>query len=239
MRTSAELEMEPRHAAAEMEIAPRLPGGKGDRFSGYGVTGVTFASGHVLALRRFPASSVGPPFSSVWHRTPAGVWTFYSDVDPSLGCNRYFGGEGRAVEDEISIDWSGRYGFSVRVHRARIAWAVHLAPTSGTRALSALTGRIPDALWRNRPLRAGLGRATERLLQSGRIALDGMAPSGHCFAMDLHRCWMVDASAARIGDRHLGPTVLPHVQDRLGEFWIPCWGVFLMGGIRFLRHDDD
>jgi hypothetical protein len=237
MRTASRLETEPRTAAAELETAPRLPAGKGDRFSGYGVTGVTFASGHVLALRRFPASSVGPSFSSVWHRTPAGVWTFYSDVEPSLACSRYFGGgERRAIQDEITIDWSGRYGFSVSVHDARIAWAVHLAPTSGTRALSALTGRMPDALWRNRPVRAGLGRATERLLQSGRVALDGMTPSGHCFAMNLQRCWMVDASAARIGGSHLGRIVLPRVQDRLGEFWIPCWGVFLMGGIHFLRH---
>jgi len=37
-------------------IAP----GREERFFGYGVMGLPFASEHVLALRRFTASSVGP-----------------------------------------------------------------------------------------------------------------------------------------------------------------------------------
>ena len=44
-----------------------LPSGGEERFAGYGVMGLPFASGHVLAMRRFPASSIGPGYSSVWH----------------------------------------------------------------------------------------------------------------------------------------------------------------------------
>jgi hypothetical protein len=39
-----------------------------ERFAGYGVMGLPFRSGHYLALRHFPASSIGPGFRAVWHR---------------------------------------------------------------------------------------------------------------------------------------------------------------------------
>ena len=53
--------------------------------------GVSFASGHVLALRCFPASSIGPGYTSLWHRDPDGRWTFYATVPPAQSCARYFG----------------------------------------------------------------------------------------------------------------------------------------------------
>jgi hypothetical protein len=63
-----------------------------------------FASGDVLALRRFPTSSVGPAFTGVWHRSPHGEWTFYSDVPPMECCPRYFGGsQVRAVAAPIQL----------------------------------------------------------------------------------------------------------------------------------------
>jgi hypothetical protein len=52
--------------------------------SGYGVMGLPFGSGHVLGLRRWTASSVGEGFTSIWHRDPAGRWTFYGPP----GCPR-------------------------------------------------------------------------------------------------------------------------------------------------------
>jgi hypothetical protein len=63
--------------AAETERHVRLPAGAGERFTGYGVMGLPFASGQVLAMRRFPASSIGPAHTSVWHRDPAGRWDFW------------------------------------------------------------------------------------------------------------------------------------------------------------------
>ena len=80
----------PRDHALKVEDEALLPGSTWERFSGYGVMGLPFASGHILALRRFPASSVGSGYSSVWHRTPTGRWTFYANVEPSLSCARYF-----------------------------------------------------------------------------------------------------------------------------------------------------
>ena len=48
---------------------PFLPAEQDDHFYGYGVMGLPFASGHVLAMRKMH-SSVGPKYESVWHRTP-------------------------------------------------------------------------------------------------------------------------------------------------------------------------
>jgi hypothetical protein len=68
-----------------------LPPGDCERVSGYGVMGLPFASGHVLGLRRWTVSSVGDRFTSIWHRNPAGCWTFYESVPCEVACFRYFG----------------------------------------------------------------------------------------------------------------------------------------------------
>src|SRR5947209_1004370 len=83
---------DPRDLVAEIEACPRMPNGSEERFAGYGVMGLPFGSGHILALRRFPASSIGPGYRSVWHRDPDARWTFFQDVAPNQGCSRYFGG---------------------------------------------------------------------------------------------------------------------------------------------------
>jgi hypothetical protein len=85
--------MNPREIVRQIENNPALPAGEGDRFAGYAVMGLPFRSGHVLALRKFPASSIGPGYTSVWHRDPDGIWAFYSTVNQDLGCSRYFGRE--------------------------------------------------------------------------------------------------------------------------------------------------
>jgi len=73
--------MTPHAAVNAIERDPSLPNGPGDAFAGHGVIGLPFRSGHVLALRRFCASSLGPPYTSVWHRDPAGRCGHGADVD--------------------------------------------------------------------------------------------------------------------------------------------------------------
>src|SRR5512141_1526370 len=83
--------LEPREMAEDAERNGVLPEGDEERFAGWGVMGVTFHSGDVLAMRRFSRSSVGPGYSSVWHRDPNGAWTIWSDQPPEQSCARYFG----------------------------------------------------------------------------------------------------------------------------------------------------
>ena len=51
--------MEPRELVEAIERGPTIPRGSEERFSGYGVVGLPFNSGHILCLRRWPASSLG------------------------------------------------------------------------------------------------------------------------------------------------------------------------------------
>jgi len=81
---------EPRNFARDVSQFA-IPDGSGDRFSGYGVIGLPFSSGHVLALRCFEVSSLGTAYTSVWHRDPKGRWTFHQNVPPEQSCPRYFG----------------------------------------------------------------------------------------------------------------------------------------------------
>jgi hypothetical protein len=80
--------------------------GRGERFFGYGVMGLPFASGHVLALRRFTASSIGPGYSAIWLRSPQGAWSMWIDTEPMKACPRYFGSElERVIEAPIALSW--------------------------------------------------------------------------------------------------------------------------------------
>jgi hypothetical protein len=59
-----------------------IPDGSGDRFSGYAVIGLPFSSGHVLALRRIEASSVGRRIPRCGTAIRTGRWTFHQNVPP-------------------------------------------------------------------------------------------------------------------------------------------------------------
>ena len=101
---------------ALIEAQPAVPPGTGERFSGYGVMGVYFPSGDALAFRRFPASSVGPPYTSVWHRDRTGRWVFYQDALPHHGCARYFSAAlDAALVAPIRIVWANAFTFTVIV----------------------------------------------------------------------------------------------------------------------------
>lgn len=51
---------------------------------GWGVFGLPFGSGHVLALRVFPENDFSP-YRAVWHRDPGGRWPIYVDGPISGG----------------------------------------------------------------------------------------------------------------------------------------------------------
>jgi hypothetical protein len=227
----------PREAVAVLEAAPRLAAGAWDRFSGYGVLGVGFASGHILALRRVAASSIGPAFTTLWHRDPGGRWTFFVNIEPDLTCARYFGPAGRIIrEDDIALSWHGPTSFSVRLAGPGIAWAVHLAPAPGARALAALRqlrNRLPESLRRYAVVERTMATAAGRLLHLDHRTLAGRTPSGHGFRLDTHRFWTVDASTARCRGEHLGPPVRVRTLTRVGDFVIPTWGVFTIGDAFF------
>jgi hypothetical protein len=99
-----------------MEQEPGLPAGDEERFAGYGIMGLPFMSGHVLAMRRFPASSIGPAYTSIWHRDPAGRWVFWQDQPAELACPRHFSA---AIAEALALSVSAHITVAVlRVNRS-------------------------------------------------------------------------------------------------------------------------
>lgn len=136
--------MDPRAIIHGIERHASLPPGTEERFAGSAVIGLPFRSGHVLSLRRFPASSVGPGYTSVWHRDPAANWTFYQTVAPEQGCSRYFGREiERNVVAPIHVEWLGPAQFLVVVKDA-VTWEVTLTETVASRVINTAARLLPE-----------------------------------------------------------------------------------------------
>jgi hypothetical protein len=230
--------MDPREMIAQVEAHPKLPGGVDERFRGYGVMALPFRSGHILGLRRFPASSIGPAYASVWHRDPEDRWTFYSDVSPELSCNRYFGARVDTVREcPIEIDWTGSHSFRVRVNGGEVDWQVRLQSTPVSRMMSAACSNLPRALWRREPVLAMMGAAGGRLLHAGKISLHGRTCNGQRFEANPLRIWTIPRSSVELhGMRFddVGPT--PE-QARLGDFWLPQRGLFIIGEVFMEQFD--
>jgi len=202
-----------------------------ERFTGYGVTGVPFSSGYVLALRRFAASSIGPGYTSVWIRDPAGAWSMHGTVDPGLSCPRYFGTAlESASTSRISLTWSDNNAFTVDLDGGAVLhWELTLRATKVTRFMSAVSGAVPHRLWRSRRFLEAMGAVAGPLLGAGRLRLTGRAPNGQRFGVRPRRMWFVTGSRAALEGHDLGmPTALP-VQDKLGDFWVPQRGILMMG----------
>ncbi len=230
--------MEPRDYADRIERTPELPRGDDERFGGYGVMGLPFASGHVLAMRRFTASSVGAGYTSVWHRDPAGAWTFYADVEPLRACTRYFGADARrAVECPIELAWPAPRVLRVGVPSAGLAWEVELAPTAATRALNAMARVMPDRLWKDRRVLSMMAAMAGPMLGAGRLGVQGRASNGQTFVANPMVLWTVARTTATLGGADLGPPGPLAVQARLSDFWIPQRGLFAVGRAYFETFD--
>ena len=225
----------PRALVESVEHNPALPSGPEERFAGYGVMGVPFSSGYILALRHFAASSVGPGYSSVWIRDPAGVWTMHSTASPGSSCPRYFGSVlGSASTGAISIPWRDDYSVSVQVgDGVDLNWDLKLAATPVTRLLSAVSGLVPVRLWRSPGFLRIMGAVAVPVLGAGHIGLTGRAPNGQMFGARPRRMWFVQESTASLRGHSLGKVSALPVQDRLGDFWIPQRGIFMIGSSVF------
>lgn len=226
---------EPRERAERLEQYGDLPSGNAERFAGYGIMGVPFASGDLLAMRRFVVSSLGEAYTSVWHRDTGGRWTIYTDVPPNQACPRYFGSAlSGAVMREIGITWTGPRAFTVSIDNApTLVWRVSLSPTPATRAMNAVAGVLPDALWRKKAVLKPMERAAGVWLRARRLGLTGRVPNGQRFIANPMRIWAIASSTASMADRDLGDVGPLPVQTKLGDFWIPQRGIFATGRAYF------
>jgi hypothetical protein len=228
-----------RELVTHMELHAELPPGSDERFSGYAVMGLPFSSGYILGLRRFPASSLGSAYTTVWIRRPNGSWQIYSDIEPVLSCPRYFGSalEATSIHD-IRITWLDDASFTVGIHDdVDLQWNVRLAVTPATRVLSAVAGHLPDGLWRSDPFLKAMGAAAGPSLHLGHLALEGSTPNRQHFRASPRRVWTIRESGAFLNGDYLGHTGPVPEQARLGDFWMPQRGLFMIGSAVFEAFD--
>ncbi|MBI5949484.1 MAG: hypothetical protein HY875_15200 [Chloroflexi bacterium] len=218
--------------AAETRAA-LLPG-VNERFSGWGIMGLPFRSGDVLATRRFPASSIGPGYTSVWYRNPAGEWTFYADVPPETACTRFFGSAvARAVVCPIVLEWTGEDRLHVEVPEDGLACDIVVGPTLASRAMNLVSAAFPEWAWRNpRALRLTAAMAGP-MLGAGKLSMAGTAPNRQAFVANPRRIWVVKAARLRAGGREVNEPGPVTPQAQLGDFRIPQRGILAIGNAGF------
>lgn len=225
--------MTPRARVEALQQHPQLVAGTDERFTGYGVMGLPFASGHHLGIRDMVASSVGPAYRAIWHRDPTGHWTIHATGPAELTCPRYFGAAADwAYAPSIEVTWTDDHSFEVRLGHL-LTWQVELAATAATRVLTGMGSALPEAAWNNDAVLTGMGPMARSMLRGGRMRLQGRTPNGQHFRAAPLRIWRVVGSRATFAGDDLGaPAPLPE-QAHLADFWLPQRGVFFVGRARF------
>ena len=225
---------------SKLEKNITLQKGEEERFNGYGVMGLTFRSGHVLALRHFMSSSIGPGYRSVWHRNPYGEWTFYADTEPSRSCTRYFGEEVReAINEKIDIIWTGNDQFKVEIKNIGFHWEVRLTATPATKFMNLAASMMPALWWKNERTLKLVSNVAGKILDVGRVSLSGYVPNRQHFIANPYKLWLVDSSSASLGKKDFGEPGPLNEQAHLRDFWIPQKGIFALGRAYFESFDKD
>jgi hypothetical protein len=222
----------PAQFAHAVEDRPLLPPGDCERVSGYGVMGLPFASGHVLGLRRWTASSVGERFTSIWHRNPAGRWTFYESTACEVACTRYFGADVERVrEGPIDLDWEAPDRLHVRTADGVVDWHIETGATLATRMMTTIGSMVPLIVWRSEPVLKVMGAMAGRVLGVGKVRLTGTTSNRQHFDANPLRIWYVTASHALIDGEDLGPIGRLAEQAHMADFYFPQRGVFALGRV--------
>jgi hypothetical protein len=228
---------EPRDLIEQIEAKPPLPEGEGERFGGYGVMACPFASGDILCHRRFPASSVGLAYTSIWHRDPQGVWTFYQDVEPMQGCTRFFGRDVQQIENvQFASEWLDGRTLRISVP-GTLEWEMSLASTPMTRVMNGIGSAMPDALWHNETVLKAMAAVAGVALGAGKLGLSGRVPNGQHFVANPLIVWTIRSARATLHARDFGSLAKSASQAKLGDFWIPRTGLLAIGRAFFDVYD--
>jgi hypothetical protein len=197
---------------------------------GWGVFGLPFDSGHVLALRVFPEGDFGP-YRTVWHRDPGGAWSIYVD-GPRLdtACPRYYGAACQhSGFARIDLSWTGPASLRVAMDSPTLAWSLTASSTPILAVLNAVSSALPLATWRP----SSMIRLRERLAQRlgmGALQMSGVMPSGHTGTLMPKRMYFIEDSRALLDGVDLGRPIHAKQNPRIGDVRLPARGVLAIGG---------
>jgi hypothetical protein len=205
-----------------------------DDVGGYAIVGQPFESGEILCLRRFPVSTFGPGYISVWCRSAEGAWTVYTTITPELSCPRFIGAAvSRVVQTEILVDWTGPSDLTVNVPEAELRWVMHVASTPVTTMMNAMMGVMPSALLRSNPVLSAMSLMSTAMLGAGDLRLRGHMPNRQWFQAGPRYLWVVTEASATLGKRDIGGPAPLERQASLGEVPMPQRGLLMMGTFSF------
>lgn len=206
---------------------------------GWGVFGLPFDSGHVLALRVFPQNSFAA-YRAVWHRDPSRRWSIFVDAPRlDIACPRYFGPACAHVgHAKIELNWTGSRALDVTVDAPALHWtlAVTRAPVLGL--INPISAALPTASWRP-PV---LLRARERMARAlglGRLNLSGTMPSGHTGVLMPQRMYFIDRAQATLDEVDLGRPIRLASNPMIGDVALPARGLLAFGQAMWRVRDLD
>lgn len=206
---------------------------------GWGVFGLPFDSGHVLALRVFPQNSFAP-YTTVWHRDPEGRWSIFVDAPtPDVACPRYFGPAcGRVTESRIELDWDGPRSLRVLVDEPALDWRLTVGHSPLMAGLNVVGAAMPLGTWRWSTVRR-VRELLARGLGMGRIELSGPMPSGHVGLLMPERMHLVSRSTATLEGVDLGRATRVRHNPTIGGVALPARGVLSFGQAVWRIRDQD
>lgn len=228
----------PAAVVAALNDRPELPAGDDERFVGFGVMGLPFASGHYLGLRQFPTATFAPAYASVWHRDPAGRWTFYATTPGEQSCARYFSSStaNDAVQCDIDIRWDAPWSVTIAIP-GLLDWTVTLGETRATRLMTSVGQRMPERAWTDPRALAAMSRVAGRVLGVGEMRLAGTASNGQTFTVAPRTVWTVTGTRAVLNGTDLGDSAPLAIQARLGDFRLPQRGIAAIADGHFETFD--
>lgn len=219
--------------SSKLSDVPAIPGRPPwphhEYVKGWGVFGLPFDSGHVLALRVFPENSFGP-YRTLWHRDPSGSWSIHVDgARLDTACPRYYGAAcDRTGYAHIGLTWTGPASLRVTMDSPPLDWTLTASSTRLLTILNSISAALPLATWRPR----SLVRTRERLARAlgmGHLQLYGVMPSGHTGTLMPQQMYFVDDSRATLDGVDLGLPVQLQDNPRIGEVPLPARGVLAIG----------
>ncbi len=193
----------PREAALAAQRNSVLRPETDERITGYGVMGLPFRSGHFLARRHMPASSIGAEHQTVWHCGPDGTWTFIPDTGPQQRYARYFASNDSARTTRLDTERSWDGSLSLRVIGPDVLdWRIELAPIPAAVLTCAIDRRLKSSTWRSKTFQRAIGAVAPYVLRTGRILATSGFPNATFPGRQFHiRETSIHQARAAIGVR--------------------------------------
>ena len=125
-------------------------------------------SGHYLAMRQMPASSVGPEHQTVWQCGPQQRYARYFASNDSA----------QTTQRDIECSWDGSHSLRVGIVPDVLDWRIEPAPTPASVLTAAIGRRLKSSTSRSKTFQRAVGPVAPCMLRTRRVGVGGTAPNG-------------------------------------------------------------